>query len=52
MVLAASKPDVLVTTYLEMTSQDEFTPSFIQATDMPNHSIRGQSDFATKTPSG
>lgn len=34
MVLAANKPDVLVTTYLQMTSREEFAPSFIQATDI------------------
>jgi len=34
MVLAANKPDVLITTYLQMTSPSEFTPSFIQATDI------------------
>lgn len=34
MVLAANKPDVLVTTYLQMTSQEEFAPSFIQANDI------------------
>lgn len=34
MVLAAEKPDVLITTYLEMSEPTEFSPSFIQATDI------------------
>jgi len=34
MVLAANQPDVLITTYLEMSSTAEFAPSFVQATDI------------------
>ena len=34
MVLAANTADTLITTYLEMTSRDDFAPAFVRATDI------------------